>query len=162
MKSNLGFSVSKFLAVIHHSVGTPAPRGAPSSITWGYDHEIAGLGSDTTRVHTNLLSYCIRWYSFIHSYVIQYCHIVSSTTPTSWGAIARLQGRSVVAQGPLSVSLVPSTCLRLLSSVTRVFNPSVRERPMAVWKASDRLCPDRPKPSPPAALQAGRPLSDLR
>jgi hypothetical protein len=122
MFSNLGFSVSKFWGVIHHSWRLPTPPVPHGYHSWGIADEIA-LGQIPTVGTSFILRLCNRWYSFIHSYSIQYCHSISSITPTSWGAIARHQVPAIsiaYKASPPGCSLLPSSCLRLLSSLCPV------------------------------------------
>jgi hypothetical protein len=67
MFSNLGFSVSKFWGVIHHSSRYPTPRVPLGHHSWGIADVI--LGGQSPLIHSSfILRLCNRWYSFIHSY----------------------------------------------------------------------------------------------
>jgi hypothetical protein len=64
-KPNLGFSVSKFLPVIHHSCRYPTPRVPHGYHTWGIAGVFCFPQSPTTST-SFILRLCNRWYSFIH------------------------------------------------------------------------------------------------
>jgi hypothetical protein len=133
MFSNLGFSVSKFCGVIHHSWRYPTPRVPLGHHTWGIADVILGGQSPTTST-SFILTLCSRWYSFIHLH--------SELLPHHHSYAKDASKRRILSYTTAVSPIVPSSA--------------------GAQTARDRLYPDRPKPSPPAALQASRPLSDLR